>query len=161
MDDFPAKAIRINELDGVLDRRVDARAPGPWPDGEDRCHEAPVAAAVRSNGAEPVLDAAMLEQLKDTLPPPIRARLLATFERQLDTCLEGIAQAQARGDAEACRRLAHLLKGSSATIGARRLGARCQALESRAAERAIDAEELAELRAAAAEARPELRQQLL
>jgi HPt (histidine-containing phosphotransfer) domain-containing protein len=92
----------------------------------------------------------------------MRSRLLETFDGQLETCLEGIAEAIRRDDDGERRRLAHLLKGSSAAIGALRLRASCEQLErsGRTGDPAVGQAELAELRARAAEARRELAQQL-
>jgi histidine phosphotransfer protein HptB len=93
----------------------------------------------------------------------MRGRLLETFDGQRDSCVEGIAEAVRRGDEAERRRLAHLLKGSSATIGATRLRASCEQLErtGRAGDPPVGEEQLDELRAAAAEARSALAQNLL
>ena len=93
----------------------------------------------------------------------MRGRLLETFDEQLESCVDGIADAVQRGDGDERRRLAHLLKGSSATIGATRLSATCERLEraGRATDPEVGDEQVAELRELAQEARRELEQRLM
>jgi len=88
---------------------------------------------------------------------------METFDGQLDSCVDGIAEAVRRGDSAERRRLAHLLKGSSATIGAARLSATCERLErtGRNSDPEVGEDQVAELRALALQARAELERQLL
>jgi PAS domain S-box-containing protein len=154
MDDYLPKPIRTEQLEQMIRRWLPAEQapakPAAQPGGS------------RGGGGDRVIDEAAIAELKQTLTPPMRGRLLETFDAQLKTCLEGIAEAIRRGDTGERRRLAHLLKGSSATIGAARLRASCERLErtGRAGDPVVGEEQLAELRATAEEARSGLAQQL-
>jgi HPt (histidine-containing phosphotransfer) domain-containing protein len=92
----------------------------------------------------------------------MRERLLATFQESLPQCVSEIAEAMERGDRAEVRRVAHKLKGSSATLGATRLGAACLALErTRDDDPVPGGAEIERLRELAEEARGALQVQLL
>lgn len=165
MDDYMPKPIRNEHLDDVIQRWLpreaftqDEAAPAANGDGSAGNGDG----ASTGNG-DTALDHSTIMQLKDTLNGEMRGRLLETFESQVDSCVEEIAVAMRRGDDDERRRLAHLLKGSSATIGAKRLREVCQRLErtGRSQDPILGEGELAQLRANADEARRELKQQLL
>ncbi|HEX4562851.1 MAG TPA: Hpt domain-containing protein, partial [Solirubrobacteraceae bacterium] len=59
----------------------------------------------------------------------MRARLIAAFEQSLPEVLAEIGQAARDGDAVGVRRAAHMLRGSSAMLGARRLSSACLRVE--------------------------------
>ncbi len=160
MDDYLSKPIRGGELDDIMRR---------WLPGDELQAEASQGArddGPSSNGAsdesEEVLDQATIVQLQDTLRPEMRRQLIDTFEEQLDQCVDDIAIAVERGDRGEVRRVAHLLKGSSASLGANRLRLCCRRLEhtGRQADANVNEEQIAELRALAAEGRKALREQL-
>jgi HPt (histidine-containing phosphotransfer) domain-containing protein len=56
-------------------------------------------------------------------------RIIGTFQDALEPQLESMRQALAAGNAEDMAVLAHSLKGSAASIGARRLALLCSVLE--------------------------------
>jgi len=160
MDDYVSKPLRPQELDRVLRRWLPESAGA-----------AGAAAVPDANGAHPagaadqarVLDPAAIEQLRQSLTPELRRQLLDAFEEQLERCVGEITEAARRGDEREQRRLAHLLKGSSATIGASRLRATCERLErtGREADPEVGEPQLEQLQRAAGEARQALRAELL
>jgi HPt (histidine-containing phosphotransfer) domain-containing protein len=76
----------------------------------------------------PVLDAAMIEQLRRDLDARMRDQLVDAFRAQLRASVAQLQRAIDEGDDAECRRLAHGLKGSSATMGANRLQCLCERL---------------------------------
>jgi HPt (histidine-containing phosphotransfer) domain-containing protein len=54
-----------------------------------------------------------------------RSYLIGVFVEESRARINQLAAAEAAGDAETMQRLTHALKGSSAAVGARRLGAIC------------------------------------
>jgi two-component system, sensor histidine kinase and response regulator len=86
-----------------------------------------------AQGSEPAPDAllnvAVVARLKTDFDGSTRERLMNVFERSLEECVSSIEGAVRIGDQGELRRLAHLLKGSSATVGAARLTEACEALE--------------------------------
>jgi HPt (histidine-containing phosphotransfer) domain-containing protein len=75
-----------------------------------------------------VLEPAMIEELRETLTPAMRRELLDLFRVQVDRTLVELTAAIRDGDQEECSRLAHGLKGSSATMGATRMRFLCDRL---------------------------------
>jgi len=160
MDDYLAKPVRAEALQGAIgqwlpelasDKATAPRSAGP----------AALAEAL-GQGRERV-DRAVVAQLRQTLTPTMRAALIDTFEQSLTRCLADMAEAARLGDREELARLAHTLKGSSATVGAAWLSRCCERLQARSREdRSMPGAELPiALQAAAAEAVPALRAQLL
>ena len=160
MDDYLAKPVRAEALRGVI---------GQW-----LPELGPDAAKVRRSGgatsegekrglAVDGVDEDVVAQLKQTLSSPMRSALIDTFEQSLTQALVEIAEAARRGDRAELARLAHTLKGSSATIGAARLSRCCELLQVRSREdRSMPgAELLGELQATAGEAVPALRARLV
>jgi PAS domain S-box-containing protein len=86
-------------------------------------------AGADSNGGAKVLDDDTVTQLHETLTAEMRVRLLRTFDESLPECVSEIVAAAEGGDRDEVRRVAHKLKGSSATLGAARLAAACLVLE--------------------------------
>jgi two-component system sensor histidine kinase/response regulator len=132
MDDYLAKPVRAEALDGVVERWL-------------------------------TLDSATISQLKDTLSPEMRSRLLDTFEQSATKCIADIESANARGDPLEIRRLTHLLTGSSATLGAAALADSCQRLERLSGDddTTLGQSQLDELGATFTAVFPALRRQLL
>jgi HPt (histidine-containing phosphotransfer) domain-containing protein len=75
-----------------------------------------------------VLDAAMIEQLRRDLDSRMREQLVDAFRAQLGSSVAELQRAIDAGDDAERRRLAHGLKGSSATMGANRLQRLCDRL---------------------------------
>jgi two-component system, sensor histidine kinase len=160
MDDYLAKPVRAEALDGVIEQWLPDREPEAQPGGAAR-------STLDVGGApehdEQGLNYTTISQLKDTLTSEMRRALLKTFEESLSRRLADIASAAGRGDRVEIRRLAHLLKGSSASVGAARLSLSCQQLEQLSTEQGatVGQEQLDELNTAATETGPALRKQLL
>jgi two-component system, sensor histidine kinase and response regulator len=145
MDDYLGKPLLGPALDAALDRWLPHPAPFQLSADED------------------VLDQAAVLQLRDTLTPALRAHLIELFEAQQEQCVIEISASLQCGDRDAVRRAAHLLKGSSATLGAVKLCAFCQELEhmSRSTDGDLSQERLDRFCVTAAEASLALRRRLL
>ena len=89
-----------------------------------------------------------------SLTPAMRVKLAELFRTQVEECVLGLSEAILRGDADERRRAAHLLKGSSAAIGASRLRSLCERIEqsSRAGDPQFGEDQLEQLRHIATEA---------
>lgn len=78
------------------------------------------------------LDALALQRLRELDPDGrhgVLQRVLQTFETSLQRQLTLAAEARTRGDAEAVGNIAHMLKSSSASVGALAFSARCAEIE--------------------------------
>jgi PAS domain S-box-containing protein len=161
MDDYLSKPIRRVALDAAIHRWLPAG-------------EASLNAQSMGNGdaleadstaqpAEGVLDHATIVQLRETLTLQMREQLLDTFDGQREKCISDLGEAIQRGDLDEVRRLAHLLKGSSASLGATSLRLCCERLEhlGRRQDPDVGETDVAQLRIVAATASPALRQQLI
>lgn len=71
----------------------------------------------------------MIERLRCSLTTEMRAELRETFLVQVRECVGELSDAIRRGDRSECRRIAHGLKGSSATVGASRMKLWCARVE--------------------------------
>jgi two-component system, sensor histidine kinase and response regulator len=152
MDDYLAKPVRAAALDGVIERWLPDHQKDAQPAGADIARD-------DQQGLDPVT----IAQLKDTLTAEMRGALLQSFEESLPGRLADIASAAGRDDRVELRRVAHLLKGSSATVGAARLSLSCHRLEQLSARQdaTLGEEQLEELNRTAGAACPALRAQLL
>ncbi len=164
MDDYLSKPVQPDHLNTVIRRWL--AGPGALPEAQANGVGKRVEHSTASQGDDPdaaALDSATVNQLRETLTGEMRASLLASFAESLPKCIAEIGAAVERGDHMELRRVAHLLKGSSATLGAGRLRSICVKLEQtgRDSDRPIDGQQLDTLRAAATEALEELRGQLL
>jgi two-component system sensor histidine kinase/response regulator len=135
MDDYLSKPVHAEQLEAVVER---------WLSDE-------------------VLDQATIVQLRETLTPEMRESLMQEFEALLPKCVADIVGAAQHGDQIELRRVAHTLKGTAATFGARRLELACQRLEHTGREQdpAVEEEQLDLLRTTASEAYEALGRQLL
>jgi two-component system sensor histidine kinase/response regulator len=124
MSDYLAKPIDPSRLDQALAR---------WLPGIGDRGSAPPA----DPESHALLDLEVVARIRADLDGSMRRRLMGTFERSLEECVAGIAGALHEGDGTELKRIVHLLKGSSATIGASRLRETCETLEQ--AEHADDA----------------------
>jgi HPt (histidine-containing phosphotransfer) domain-containing protein len=82
-----------------------------------------------SAGANPAVDAATLERLRDSVGDEFLSELVGTFLDDAPVQLGVLQQAFERGDAEEARRAAHTLKANGATFGAERFSETCRVLE--------------------------------
>jgi CheY-like chemotaxis protein len=160
MDDYLSKPVRSAELVGVVTRWLGGHQPAPDLEGMggagagDRRSPPPE--------AYDVLDRSTIGQLRDALTAEMREDLVAAFEQSLPKSVADIEAAGRSGDQVELRRTAHLLKGTSATLGAARLRLSCQNLEhnGRGQDGTISEEQLVQFRATANEARRAVRKGL-
>ncbi len=150
MDDYLTKPIDADELDQALGRWGVAKSP---PNGRA---EDPVA----QPGHDSLLDDEVMARMRQDFAPEQREQLLAMFEEQLAARLPELNAAGARRDSEELRRLLHLLKGGSVTIGARAFSEACRELEGQAGDGQAPAE-ISRLRELAQETIAALRAELL
>jgi signal transduction histidine kinase/CheY-like chemotaxis protein/HPt (histidine-containing phosphotransfer) domain-containing protein len=157
MDDYLSKPIRPGDVVEVVERWLPAGAslaPSTRAQGVP-----PAVGAIRDTDA--VLDQMTVQRIRNTLPPEKREALIKKFEAQQATCVKAIGRALERGDEDEARRVAHKLQGSSASLGAIRLGEICRQIELHQAEHAeFGQPQLAALRLTAAEASSALRDAL-
>ncbi len=160
MDDYLSKPIRAEQLEDAMNKWLRGHEPSARSDGEGE--DACVDPGREERDAVVVLDAATIRQLRDALSLGMRERLVQVFDASLPECVAEIVGAAQRGDETEQIRVAHLLKGSSATLGATRLSLACRRLEHTADDRdpALE-EQLDQLRTTASEAREALHRQLL
>ena len=168
MDDYISKPVRAEQLQSVMAHWLfDYEEPGIRPhDVSDR--EACTLEGSWSDRGEPlgkatVIDQATVRQLRDTQTLEMRESLLEAFDVSLPKCVAEILSAADRGDRIELRRVAHLLRGSSATLGAARLGLACEQLErsGRDGDPTIEQEQLDVFATSAGEAQQALRKHLL
>jgi len=153
MDDYLSKPVRREELEAVVNRCLPAAVASPVGGGGDD-----ETAAILGD----VLDPDAVSRLRQSLTPAKRRLLVESFEAQQERCVDDILGAVAVGDAAEVRRLAHKLRGSSASLGAVRLRDRCQELElGDQGDTELDESQRTELRALGLEATVALRHDLL
>ncbi|HKC75731.1 MAG TPA: response regulator, partial [Chloroflexota bacterium] len=114
MDDYIPKPVTVQRLEAVLTRWSPRTAPG----GPDEAVDARALAALRD--------------LQGAGRPDILAEVIAVYLRDTPPRLAALHDAVARTDAEALRRAAHSLKGSSSHIGAVQMARLCTDLEDQA-----------------------------
>jgi two-component system sensor histidine kinase/response regulator len=123
MDDYLTKPLRGEELEAVMRQWL----PSVERTGAKRRRRRDQELLARRSTS--VLDAVTVAELKAALSEQDAAELMTTFLDQVKTCVAELASAVSIGDSAEVRRVAHFLKGSSASLGAERLRACCQALE--------------------------------
>lgn len=145
MDDYVAKPIDSGMLNAAISRCLGA---GHFTAQETSAADVP-SQATRSEQA-PLIETAQLDEVCSG-DPQLRRELVSMFLQQATTSASDIAQAIALRDGPALHREAHLLKGSSASVGASRLAAICEDLCRRGQESEFEdsARLLAELEVAA------------
>jgi PAS domain S-box-containing protein len=159
MNDYLSKPISIEALEAVVSRWLPASEAAttigaPAPDAAGATDGA-------REDADGVLDLATVERIRGSLTSEKCDALVASFDEQQQACVTEIGAAISRGDGAEVRRVAHKLKGSSASLGARRLRAYCQDLELGENGYAVPGDaQLAQLRALAVEAGQALRSAL-
>jgi CheY-like chemotaxis protein/HPt (histidine-containing phosphotransfer) domain-containing protein len=128
MDDYLCKPVMLSDLQRII---------GRWLEGGD--YEGPTAAPGLQSVPPPPRSS--LEPIDQNLFERFRAEVggdefaamfVQVFLRELDGRLAGLHRAHAGADGESLRSLAHTLKSTSATIGARRLAELCRQLEAQA-----------------------------
>jgi two-component system, sensor histidine kinase and response regulator len=161
MDDYLSKPVTAEQLESAIKRWL----PGHQPVTQNDGREGHAAQALEDGAAdsEELFDQATIADLRDALTFEMRESLMQTFLTALPKCMSDIVGAVQRDDQVELRRVAHLLKGSAATLGAARLRAACQRLERTRRDRDpdIDQAQLDALTLTVAETRRALREQLL
>ena len=109
MDDYLSKPLRSEDLDPVLER---------WLAGP----------AVSAPDGAGFVDDERFGSLRG-LGPELVERLVGVFARTTPPLLEELRAAVERGDDTTCGKLAHKLRGSSETVGARRLSELARRIE--------------------------------
>jgi len=158
MDDYLCKPIRREVLDATIQRWLPTAARTSETAGGEQ-------ADLGSGSGEflEVLHQSIIVELRETLAPMMRRQLMDEFDEQREKCLIDIRRAVHSGDRGGLRTAAHLLKGSSASLGINRLRLCCQRLEQSAADEdaEVGEEQLEELAVIAAEAGEALRLELV
>jgi two-component system sensor histidine kinase/response regulator len=143
VDDYLSKPIRTPELLAALDRAM----------GRDLHSVAPVSASVMDH--KNVLDlAGALDRVEGD--QALFEEIATLFAEESVKGLEEIRQAFRTGDARLLERLAHMMKGASANLGAKAVSSAALALEEHARTRGIASADakIAPLEAAVAALRP-------
>jgi two-component system, sensor histidine kinase and response regulator len=160
MDDYISKPVRTAELATIVTR---------WLFSREAAHELQGTHGHQTAGrdsrlteVDDMLDRATIVQLRETLTSDMRQELVEAFEQSLPKCVADIEAAGRSGDQLELRHAAHLLKGTSATLGAARLRLSCQQLEhsGRGQDPSVSEEQLVQLRVTANEARQAVREGL-
>jgi CheY-like chemotaxis protein len=126
MDDYLMKPVTLDQLGAALARCQPRRDPG-------LDHARPGAASLAEGSPaidDAVLDRGVLDQLRDDLGgiAPVRDIIL-TFLEKTPPVLATLRDAAVRADVGALRQAAHMVKGTSAMLGACALTQQCAELE--------------------------------
>jgi two-component system, sensor histidine kinase and response regulator len=117
MDDSSSKPVQVEEL------RVAAERWGPFGGRREEPH------ATAHGQVDDFGELMSLRSLQQEEEPDIVTELIDIFFQDTPACLEGVHQALRQVDSRALEHAAHSLRGSCATIGARRMAQLCLALE--------------------------------
>ncbi|HEX4690973.1 MAG TPA: response regulator [Solirubrobacteraceae bacterium] len=115
MDDYLAKPLRAEDLDGALERWLGMPSPAP-------------AASPDPAAVDALVDEARVRTFRDDYPE-IAGRLVDLFAEATPPILADLREAVADGDEDRVRRAAHELKGSCQNIGATFMATLCLELE--------------------------------
>jgi CheY-like chemotaxis protein/HPt (histidine-containing phosphotransfer) domain-containing protein len=134
MNDYLAKPVQPWQLDRTLARWLPTVGDHDHDHDHDRDHDhepkpEPDSGEATSSPVAELLDAGVVARIRADFDSSMRDRLMSTFETSLQRCVTRIEDAARDGDGGELRRVAHLLKGSSATVGAARLRETCAELE--------------------------------
>jgi NO-binding membrane sensor protein with MHYT domain/HPt (histidine-containing phosphotransfer) domain-containing protein len=122
MDDYVPKPVKREELETILER---------WVSRED----VTLPASAEGSGSFPQkeledgLDQAVIANLRELGDSSLLSELAQMFLEEVPERLGALREAIEKGDAQAVKRITHTLKGSSATMGARRMYRLCLGLE--------------------------------
>lgn len=142
MDDYLTKPITLADLAAMLDRHTGAGLAGcaPVTQVAQVARIAPAASlrAADSAARSPTLDRARLSMLARPADTGLLDELVALFRQDASARVRALESAAEGSRLDEVRRLAHALKGASATFGAVRLARRASSLESAADDETID-----------------------
>ena len=126
MDDYIAKPVTLDQLREALAKCAPL---GGAAAAEARPAQTSVVEAF-GDAAEIAVDHDVLDQLREDLGGNSRLHeVIVTFLDKTPAALASLHDAATRGDADAIRRAVHMIKGTSAILGARPLAEQCAALE--------------------------------
>jgi HPt (histidine-containing phosphotransfer) domain-containing protein len=123
MDDYIVKPVTLDRLAAALAKcRPLAAATAP---------EAAAAPPVKKPriAAGTALDRDVLDQLREDLGGTALREVIRSFLDQTPSVLSTLRDAAERADVPSIRRAAHMIKGTSSTLGARELSERCAEIE--------------------------------
>ncbi len=124
MDDYIVKPVTLDRLAAALAKcRPWAAAPAAGAAAVPPIEKQKIAAGT-------ALDRDVLHQLREDLggPAPLR-EVIRSFLDQTPSVLSALRDAAARADVPSIRRTAHMIKGTSSTLGARELSEQCAEIE--------------------------------
>jgi signal transduction histidine kinase/CheY-like chemotaxis protein len=124
MDDFIAKPFRRETLAAIMTRWIGAK---PAPAEPASAQPAPALPAPAPTSAD-VLDPALIDELL-ILGPQVVDRIITTYLAAAPTRIEELQTAISELNLDVIARLAHALKGSSASLAAARMASLCSDLE--------------------------------
>ena len=129
MNDFVPKPVTLNSLKAAIDLWLPALHA---PVGESTDAITAETAAPRSSGLpDHLFDRSQFEEMQMLTGDQFH-QLLEKFCTDARLQIQGLREAATNNDAEAARRCAHKLKGSSGTLGAKMLAKICHRMEERA-----------------------------
>jgi signal transduction histidine kinase/CheY-like chemotaxis protein len=126
MDDYIVKPVTLAQLATALAKcHPVADATGP------DAHAAPASPGEdRRATADNVIDPGVLDQLREDLGgAPALREVIETFLGRMPATLTALRDAAARADADGLRQAAHMIKGTSAMLGARELSQQAAEIE--------------------------------
>jgi HPt (histidine-containing phosphotransfer) domain-containing protein len=85
--------------------------------------------SVPPGNAEDPLDRAAIDNLLELGGAELLSELAESFSGDIGSALPAVREAASAGDARSVERIAHALKGSSGSMGARRMSAICAELQ--------------------------------
>jgi len=146
MDEYITKPIRISELQAALaavGRRVHGNhAPIVAASTTDRGVPSPAPTSVVTDMAsQPVLDRSAFDEAREFLgdeADEVIGGVIESFRRKTPAMLQTLRQALAGNETPQLHMVAHTLKGLSGTVGARRMQALCESIETDAGNRALE-----------------------
>ena len=124
MDDYIVKPVTLDRLAAALAKcRPLAAATAPEAAAVPPVEKQKIAAGT-------ALDRDVLDQLREDLGGPAALReVIRSFLDQTPSVLSALRDAAARADVPSIRRAAHMIKGTSSTLGARELSEQCAEIE--------------------------------
>ncbi|MBD2102264.1 response regulator [Leptolyngbya sp. FACHB-261] len=132
MDDYVSKPIQVEDLVRALQKTQGVNAAAPSPTSPFPSPPSPTSsvspAPSASLNASTSLDARVLQNFRDMVGDKF-AVILECYLEESPKQLQALQDAVAQEDAAALRRQAHMLKSSSATLGATELARLCKELE--------------------------------
>ena len=121
MDDYVPKPIKPDELEAALERWIP----------QEKVSASMSVAEVDGSSVSPedTLDRAAIDNLLELGGSDLLSELAETFSGDTRSALPALREAVTAGDARSVESIAHSLKGSSGSMGARRMSAMCAELQ--------------------------------